>query len=383
MGGWITCREKERLPAASPTVQLLDPKIKDKLEFAMQEGKAFIVLGVENEIDPMFDPVLEKEYVQKGRRYIITVSDKQMDYDMNFMAYFITRLPNPSFSPELQAKTTVVDFTVTQKGLEEQLLGKVIGKEQKALEDQLNDVLAEVNENTKSLLALDASLLQRLTSNDGNLLEDEELVGVLANTKAKAAEVNVKLTAAAETKSSIAEKREQFRPVATRGSVLYFAIVEMSGVNVMYQTSLVQFMGLFNESMEKADKAALASKRVHNIIETMTYIVYRYVNRGLYEKDKLCFILLVTLKISITANHLSSSDLTLFLRGGAALDIDSVRRKPFNWLSNEVWLNVIELSQSNKFFQNLPNDMSADEAMWRRWYEDNEPENIGIPDYET
>ena len=50
------------------------------------------------------------------RRYIITISDKQMDYDMNFMAYFITRLPNPSFSPELQAKTTVVDFTVTQKG---------------------------------------------------------------------------------------------------------------------------------------------------------------------------------------------------------------------------------------------------------------------------
>ena len=66
--GWITCREKERLPAAAPTVQLMDPKIKDKLEFAMQEGKAFIVLGVENEIDPMFDPVLEKEYVQKGRR---------------------------------------------------------------------------------------------------------------------------------------------------------------------------------------------------------------------------------------------------------------------------------------------------------------------------
>merc|ERR1719388_775127 len=103
----------------------------------------------------MFDPVLEKEYVQKGRRYIITISDKQMDYDMNFMAYFITRLPNPTFSPELQAKTTVVDFTVTQKGLEEQLLGKVIGKEQHALEEQLNQVIADVNTNTKTLLKLD------------------------------------------------------------------------------------------------------------------------------------------------------------------------------------------------------------------------------------
>merc|ERR1712224_685458 len=196
--GGITCREKERLPAASPTVQLLDPKIKDKLEFAMQEGKAFIVLGVENEIDPMFDPVLEKEYVQKGRRYIITISDKQMDYDMNFMAYFITRLPNPTFSPELQAKTTVVDFTVTQKGLEEQLLGKVIGKEQKALEDQLALVLQEVNANTKSLLALDASLLERLTSNTGNLLDDGSWS--MCSHPQRPQEVGEKLKAAYETK---------------------------------------------------------------------------------------------------------------------------------------------------------------------------------------
>ena len=46
-------------------------------------------------------------------------------------------------------------------------------------------MLEEVNSNTKALLALDASLLERLTSNSGNLLEDEELIGVLANTKAK------------------------------------------------------------------------------------------------------------------------------------------------------------------------------------------------------
>lgn len=38
----------------------------------------------------------------------------------------------------------MVDFTVTQKGLEEQLLGGVIQKEQKSLEEQLKDVLEEV-----------------------------------------------------------------------------------------------------------------------------------------------------------------------------------------------------------------------------------------------
>src|SRR5690606_34198575 len=100
------------------------------------------------------------------------------------------------------------------------LLGRVIGKEQKALEDKLTAVLEKVNANTKALMQLDALLLERLTSNSGNLLEDEELIGVLANTKQKAADVNQKLVSAAETKANINEKREQYRPVATRGSVL-------------------------------------------------------------------------------------------------------------------------------------------------------------------
>ena len=380
--GWITSREKDRVPQMSPTVQLTDPKIKDKLEFALQEGKAFVVLGVEQEIDPLFDPVLGKQFVQKGRRFIITISDKQMDYDPHFFAYFITRLPNPSFSPELQAKAMVVDFTVTQKGLEEQLLGNVIGREQRALEDQLSLVLQEVNAMTKALLALDASLLERLTSNSGNLLDDDEVIDVLASTKTKAQEVSQKLISADETKASINEKREQFRPVATRGSVLYFSIVEVSAINPMYQTSLLQFLEIFMNSMTTSEKASLASKRVENIIDAMTYMVYRYINRGLYERDKLAFVLVVTLKILVTCGALRPSDVTLFLRGGAALDINSSKRKPLTWLSNDAWLNVVELSSSMKFFQNLPSEIANNEALWRRWYEDEAPEQLPIPDFE-
>lgn len=43
------------------TTTLNDTKLRDKLEFCMGDGRALIILGVENEIDPMLDPVLEKQ----------------------------------------------------------------------------------------------------------------------------------------------------------------------------------------------------------------------------------------------------------------------------------------------------------------------------------
>jgi dynein heavy chain len=345
-----------------------------------------IVLGVEEEIDPMLDPVLEKRIQRKGRSMFINVADQMMEYSTEFRLFFITRLPNPMFSPELQAKTTVIDFTVTMKGLEDQLLAKVIGKEQSALEEQLAEVQRSVNENTKALLALDASLLKKLTETTGSLLDDEDLIGILSDTKLKATEVTQKLIQADETKKQIDEKREQYRSVATRGSILYFGIVEMSQVNVMYQTSLQQFLELFNGSMDDAAPAKLANKRSANIIDTMTYKVYRYINQGLYETDRILFVLVFTMKIMVVAEVIPASDITLFLTAGAGVDLTSVKPNPFSrWMSNEVYSNCLALSKDSGVpsFKSLIERITKNEGIWMHWFNENEPEQQPIPDYEN
>merc|ERR1719335_2183695 len=179
---WIKSRESERIQR-SPTntiTTLAARNLKDQLEFTMGEGLCLLIENVENEVDPLLDPVLEKAIIKKGKNLYINVSDQNMDYSPKFALYMTSRLPNPHFSPELSAKCTVIDFTVTLKGLEQQLLGRLISMEQKSLEDTLQALEEDVTKNTKSLQLLDRQLLERLSNSTGNLLDDTELIEVLA-----------------------------------------------------------------------------------------------------------------------------------------------------------------------------------------------------------
>lgn len=319
------------------------------LEDSLSLGRPLLIEDVDIELDPVIDNVLEKNFIKSGSIEKVIVGDKECDVMPGFMLYITTKLPNPAYSPEISAKTSIIDFTVTMQGLEDQLLGRVILMEKADLEAERVALFESVMKNQRSMKELESNLLCRLTSSEGSLVDDEALINVLQITKTTSEEVNEKLKIAEITEKKIMIAREEFRAVAARGSILYFLIVEMSNVNAMYQNSLKQFLTIFDNSITKSTKNSDTEERINIILKYLTKEVWTFTLRSLYERHKALFTLMLAMKIDCHKNLISHDEVMAFIKGGASLDLNAVQPKPFKWILDITWLNLVEINKLKTF----------------------------------
>lgn len=348
------------------------------LELAIQFGNAFLFENIDEELDPMLDPVLEKNIVKEGSANVIKLGDKNVEWDDNFRLYFTTKLANPHYSPEIMGKTMIINYGVTMDGLANQLLNVVVAHERPDLEKAWASLVAEMGENAQLLMSLEDTLLRELSSSSGNILDNQELIGTLENTKTKAVEISGKLQVATHTKEDIGVARSVYKPVAKRGSILYFSEASLSTINSMYEISLDSFLSVFRTALDNAKKDAALESRLRNMSDTVTRSIYDYTCTGIFERHKLMFSFQMTCNILDGDGLLDTGVLDFFLKGDTSLDQVS-EKCPVDWLNAACWKDLIYSSQMAPVFMDLLNDFKSNPKIWKDWYDLETPETTDIP----
>jgi len=287
---------------------------------------------MEEYLDPAIDPILLKQaFKSDGGIKQMRLGDSNVDYDDNFRFFMTTKMPNPHYLPEICIKVTLINFTVTFRGLEEQLLGDVVIQEKPEIEQKRDEIVVSMDQDQRTLKNIENTILKLLSeSTEEQILDEDTLITVLENSKKTSKEINARIADSLIVEEEINNTRNQYRSVAIRGSILYFVIADLAGIDPMYQYSLAYIKRLFNNAIEKSPKAASLDARLAILIINITRMIYTNVSRGLFEAHKIIFSFLIITSINRNSGRVKETHWNFLLRGSSPLTPEELSKRPEN-----------------------------------------------------
>ncbi|CAG9313552.1 unnamed protein product [Blepharisma stoltei] len=236
---WL--REKEKTNNLQ-IVRLNTKALTRTMETSIDLGYSVIIENIEESIDAVLSPVVARNYIKRGAKKYLKLGDKEICWTPSFKLFLHTKLSNPHYPPEIQAETALINFTVTQDGLEDQLLNLVVKKERPDLARMREELIQQQNSFKIKLKELEEDLLFKLTNAKGDILEDIELIENLETSKRIAGEVKEKMEIAKVTEVKILRASEEYRPAASRGALVFFMMNELHKVHTFYMFSLEAYL---------------------------------------------------------------------------------------------------------------------------------------------
>ena len=432
--GIVWVKEKESHNNLQIT-RLDNKKLLSVMEKCLESGMSVMIENVQEALDAVLAPIIARQKIKKGRNFFVKVGDKEVEYHSNFKLFLHTKLANPHYPPEIQAECTLINFMVTESGLEDQLLAKVVLKERPDLEEEKSFLIQQQNEFKIKLAALESSLLKQLAEAEGDLTENIVLIESLEEAKRVSIDVNEKVAIAQETEIKINETREGYREAANRGALLFFALGELFKVHSFYHYSLAAFTAVFLRAIDWAgrkytgpplhvpqymEKAAAGSKsgffkfrtaqmllraghkgfiggdeekgagkpsthvevnleaRMKDLIASITYQVFNFTRRGLFDMHKLLFTTSIAFKVLLRVNQLDADESRFLIFGKKSLSPPPLNSDMAAWCSDVAWAGA-HACQELKPLEKLCSDMEADQNKWHAWLTDERPESRDLP----
>ena len=354
------------------------------IENSIRNGTWVLLEDIEESLDAAIEPVLQRSTFKEKGQLMIKIGDNNVPYNESFRFFMTTKLPNPHYPPEVCVKVTLLNFTITPKGLEEQLLGVVTREEMPELEEKKTELTHNNAAMNANLDHLETETLRLLAASGDDILDNVQLISTLQESKTKSDEIAIAMADAKVVEEEIDIARERFRSVATRGSVLYFTIAELFRVCDMYQYSLQWFVeAVFVSTLRKSEQSSDVEVRKATLIEAVTYSLYDNICRSVFVRHKLLLSFMMTANIMEDAGTLDLAVWRFITSGQVAPSEDaSVAPDAVNpeddWLEEQAWQEIKQIDSLPQF-KGLASDFCKHLPEWRGYYESAEPQTMTLP----
>ncbi len=213
------------------------------------------------------------------------------------------------------------------------------------MKDQL---VIQLSDFKRQLKDLEDKILKLVSEAGEDILEDEELIITLDQSKQTSITINERMVEAEQTALLINKNRESYRSVARRGSILYFVIADLALIDPMYQYSLEFFARLFNRRLDKSEKSDKLEERLSILITDLTESFFSNICRGLFERDKLLYAFLNASSILKRSDDITVDEWNFFLRGSST-DF-SQREKDVEYVNEETFKKLCGLEETHAVF---------------------------------
>lgn len=137
-----------------------------EMESAIINGATVLIEDVQEELDPGLDSILTKSIYKDEGLLKINFGDRPLIYDNRFKLFITTKLSNPHFLPEICIKLTIINFTVTFDGLEEQLRADVVINEAPEVEQKRDMLVMEIANSKNEIKRLENKILKDLAESN-------------------------------------------------------------------------------------------------------------------------------------------------------------------------------------------------------------------------
>ena len=229
-------------------------------------------------------PILRCHYIIVDSKKMVQLGLKQVEWNEGFKLYLFTRRLDVVLPVDISPFITKINFSVTNKGLESQVLDLILKVKKPELKEQKRSVIDREFDLKMKLEALESSLLEDLAQSQGNLLENKSLIDKLSEIKRQTAQIHESLNESHLIQAELELKSKEYFPIASKATLIYFIIKDLSNMNPTYQFSLPHFLSLFKTVLSQHD-----GEDTEELLLAIAQACISYVSIGLFKKDRIPF----------------------------------------------------------------------------------------------